>query len=637
MIRVFLTSRHVHPIMNLPANSIILGNCLVEMDSIPDASIDLVVTDPPYGAGFDFANDKLPLPELLEFTGRWVQKVAAKLKPTGSLYCFIDGEHLGHFQTIIGKHLVFRKIVVWYFEAFFNGFHGNYDNRSEFILFYTKSGGYTFTMMKEPPSASMIKRWGPYADKDGNIPYEVLTPSMRARQSKENYDRNPTNINRGAYQGNVIQLKRARFREHPTQKPEPLIEKLLAISSNEGDVVLDPFAGCYDDQTEIMTEKRGFVKFEHLLPGDKVASLVDDRLDFVTPLRHFKYRYDGEMYIVKGRSVDLLVTPNHNLYCKEFHQDGFQLVPVSGVKWKTIHFKSTCDWNGEYREWFSLPESPRLTNKDHFTTDPAMQIKMDDWIEFLGYYISEGSTTKSRQQFGFSYVVQIRQNEGIKKDKIRNCLIRLPFHFTESDGKFRIFDKQLYDYLSQFGKSKDKHVPFEFKRLCKEQLTILFNALMLGDGHTRSNGAMAYYTVSSALRDDVCEIMVKIGYSPTVNGKICKGNIVVKNGMFRLISSSNMQYTIYAKMNEKLKLHPDENFTTGQYDGLVYCVEVPSHVIYVRRNGKCCWCGNSGTTCAVAKKMRRKYIGIEIDPDFHATATRRVDGIVVTKRIDDFV
>ncbi len=221
----------------------ILGDCLNVLDTIPDASVDLVVTDPPYGAGMDFANDKLPLPDLIAFTERWVQKVVAKLKPTGSLYCFIDGEHIGHFQIIINKHLVFRKIVVWYFEAFFNGFHENYDNRSEFILFYTKSDAYTFNMMKEPPSTSMIKRWGPYADKDGNIPYETLTPSMRARQSKENYDRNPTNINRGAYQGNVIRLKRVRFREHPAQKPEELIEKFIAISSNEGDLVLDPFAG----------------------------------------------------------------------------------------------------------------------------------------------------------------------------------------------------------------------------------------------------------------------------------------------------------------------------------------------------------------------------------------------------------
>lgn len=243
-------------------NRIILGDCLIELDRIPDGSIDLVVTDPPYGAGFDFANDKLPLPELLAFTERWVQKVVTKLDPTGSFYCFIDGEHLGYFQAIINKYLVFRRIVVWYFEAFFNGFHKNYDNRCEFILFYTKSNEYTFHETKEPPSASMLKRWGPYADKDGNIPFEALTPSMQIRQSKENYDRNPTNIRRGAYQGNVIHLKRARFREHPTQKPEELIEKLVAISSNEGDTVLDAFAGSGTTCAVAKKTRRKFIGIE---------------------------------------------------------------------------------------------------------------------------------------------------------------------------------------------------------------------------------------------------------------------------------------------------------------------------------------------------------------------------------------
>jgi len=229
--------------MVLPINTIINGDCIDMMDRIPDGSVDLIVTDSPYGAGFDFANDKLPMPELLAFTDRWVRNVITKLKPTGSFYCFVDGEHLGNFQSIINKYLVFRKVVVWHFEAFFNGFHKNYDNRCEFILFYTRSDEYTFNMMKEPPSESMLERWGPRADKNGNIPFEALTPSMQKRQSKVNYDKNPTNINRGAYQGNVIHLKRVRYREHPTQKPEELIEKMILISSNEGDIVFDPFAG----------------------------------------------------------------------------------------------------------------------------------------------------------------------------------------------------------------------------------------------------------------------------------------------------------------------------------------------------------------------------------------------------------
>lgn len=215
------------------------------MDKIPDNSIDLAIVDPPYGAGYDFDNDDLDGKEFVSFTHSWVEKVARKLKDSGSAYVFINKKRLWTFQMVLDQHLHFRNIVVWHFEAFFNGFHRNFDNRCEFVLFYTKSEKdfYTFNIIKEPPSASLIKRWGPYADASGNIPFEALTPSMQARQSKENYDRNPTNVKRGAYLGNVIFCKRVRNRVHPTQKPEELVEKFVLASSAEGDLVFDPFSG----------------------------------------------------------------------------------------------------------------------------------------------------------------------------------------------------------------------------------------------------------------------------------------------------------------------------------------------------------------------------------------------------------
>lgn len=302
--------------MPLPISRIVLGDCFDVLGNVPDESIDLVVTDPPYGAGFDFANDKLPESEFLAFTERWVQLVVEKLKPNGSIYCFIDKHMLGKFQSIMDKYLIYRNIITWYFEAFFNGFHDNYDNRSEFILFYTKSDDYTFNMMKEQPSESMLKRWGPYADYKGDIPFEALTPSMRIRQSKENYDKNPTNINRGAYQGtviesffgntikingdwyiiypvdwyqgNLIKMKRARFKNHPTEKPEDLIEKLVTISSNEKDIVLDPFMGSGTTCVVAKKLRRQYIGIEidpgfhgaasKRVAGVKVPARIDDFL-----------------------------------------------------------------------------------------------------------------------------------------------------------------------------------------------------------------------------------------------------------------------------------------------------------------------------------------------------------------------
>lgn len=288
---------------------------------------------------------------------------------------------------------------------------------------------------------------------------------------------------------------------------------LVRIFSVPGMVVLDPFCGCYDSQTEILTE-RGFVLFKDMRQSDRVASLVDDHLQFVKPLRYFKYEYDGEMYHIKARSVDLLITPNHNLYFKEIHQSAFQLAPVSEITYESLNLKSNCEWDGEHVEWFYLPAVTVKTNKRGTRELEAVKIKMDDWLEFLGYYLTEGSTTYYHRG-ECAGNVQIRQTDGKKKDRMRDLLDRLPFQYHEYRNRFRIYDFQLFSYLIQFGKAKDKFIPAEVKRLSKKQLKNLFDALMLGDG-SYASGDVRYYTSSPKLQDDFCELVLKLGFSPSV-------------------------------------------------------------------------------------------------------------------------
>lgn len=225
------------------------------MESIPDESIDLVVTDPPYNAKKDFKNDNMPEEEFLDFTRRWFSIVVKKLKPVGSFYCFINEEYVCKFRFIFDELLKFKRMICWNFEGFFNNPGNNYDNRIEYILFYTKTDVYTFNKMKEPPSDSYLERWAQYADDDGNVPWDNLSPTERKRYKRENYEKNPKNVNRGLYQGNYIKECRPRYKEHQTQKPEPLVAKFIEISSNRGDSVLDPFAG--SGTTVIVAKKLG--------------------------------------------------------------------------------------------------------------------------------------------------------------------------------------------------------------------------------------------------------------------------------------------------------------------------------------------------------------------------------------------
>lgn len=219
------------------------GDILIDHDKIP-GDIDLVITDPPYNSNQGFANDNLNIDEFLDFTDKWARIVRDKLRPGGSFYCFINEKHLFNFKSIFDRYFTFKRLIVWNFEGYMRSWQENYVSRCEYILYYVKGGGdITFNDYREPPSSSFVKRWKNYALENGDIPWEKQMPSKRAKQKKDNYDKNPLNIYRGIQQGNVITVNRQRYKIHVSQKPVELLKIFISISSNNGDVILDPFCG----------------------------------------------------------------------------------------------------------------------------------------------------------------------------------------------------------------------------------------------------------------------------------------------------------------------------------------------------------------------------------------------------------
>lgn len=219
------------------------------MRGLDDGSIDACITDPPYNAGKKFANDNMSREEFLEFTRKWVSLLDKKLEPTASFYCFINEKYLAEFKMLLDERFIFRRLLVWFFEQSYTHYPKNYVNRTEYILYYTKSNAYTFNdVLREKPSKSTIKRWEKHVNENGNIPYDRLMPSLQRRYKRYNYEKNPINIYRGARHSNLFTYHRPRHVErssfnHETQKPEGLVTDLLLVSTNIGDVVIDPFAG----------------------------------------------------------------------------------------------------------------------------------------------------------------------------------------------------------------------------------------------------------------------------------------------------------------------------------------------------------------------------------------------------------
>ena len=359
---------------------------------------------------------------------------------------------------------------------------------------------------------------------------------------------------------------------------------------------------CYSDDTEILTEN-GWKLFKDLNGEEKVATLENGELKYVKPIDSFEYVYEDEyLYGLKGTQFDLLVTPNHNVYVrrrnKEFELMSIENIIKDGKAFKSYQFKKDAIWVGEKKEGFVLPfqktefEIPAHYNGvgiiptiKYKVESPSVEINMNDWLEFLGYFISEGHTV-SKPRNG-NYDVGVSQYKKESKKKIGECLSKLPLHFNITKQGFVFHNKQLWLYLKQFGKSKDKFIPREVLSLPSEQLRIIFDALILGDGHIYESGQIVYYTISKRLADDVQEIALKIGYAANISYLEKRRGYLV--------------YIIRKRLTPRIATHntAEKVFYKGRK---VYSVQVPSGVIYVRRNGKAIWSGNSGVYAKIIQK-----------------------------------
>jgi DNA modification methylase len=351
---------------------------------------------------------------------------------------------------------------------------------------------------------------------------------------------------------------------------------------------------CYSDDTEILTNN-GWKLFKNLKGSDKVASLdLNNCLYFVEPLDIQKSTYNGDMIHINHRSLDLLVTPNHNLYLRGKKSKHYKLARADSVQPRYFNMLNVADWEGDEKELFFLP---RITEKVDKRTDTRESIQMDVFLEFLGWYISEGSVHYRRHR------INISQSKNDYKTEIEKCLDQMGYRWGYYDNKVYVMNnKQLYTYLAKLGKSYEKYIPQEFMNLSKRQLRILFGSLLKGDGYQKE-GRIKYWTTSKKLADQVQEIAIKLGYNTSIRKKDRRNESHVSKGKnFRY---TRVFYEVNIRKNKEIQLDREEHISRESgYNGIVYCCTVPSNIILVRRGGLPIWCGNSPPYWNILHKSR---------------------------------
>ena len=191
------------------------------------------------------------------------------LKPTGSIYLHCDPT-MGHYLKIVmdavfGK-TAFRNEVIWHYRKWPTGKYA-FQKNHDIIYFYGKSARntHTFNQIYMPRAESTLKRFGTSKIISGHDSNGNRTPSITTGESV------------GVRQDTVWPIPRVPpiKQIYVTQKPVALLQRIIHVSSNEGDIVLDPFCGCATACVAAQQLHRQWVGIDI---SAKAAELVDGRM-----------------------------------------------------------------------------------------------------------------------------------------------------------------------------------------------------------------------------------------------------------------------------------------------------------------------------------------------------------------------
>ena len=213
-------------------HKIIHGDALQALTKIDNSSIDLIFADPPYNIGKNFNGQKdkwSTEQEYLQWCYKLLDLCVQKLKPTGSFYVMTATQFMPYFDIYLRQKLEILSRIVWSYDSSGVQAKKYFGSMYEPILFCVKDkDNYTFNAE--------------------NILVEAKTGAKRKLIDYRKAV--PTVYNSEKVPGNVWEFARVRYRmaeyeNHPTQKPIALLQRIIIASSNEGDLVMDPFSGTF--------------------------------------------------------------------------------------------------------------------------------------------------------------------------------------------------------------------------------------------------------------------------------------------------------------------------------------------------------------------------------------------------------
>jgi DNA-directed RNA polymerase beta subunit len=372
---------------------------------------------------------------------------------------------------------------------------------------------------------------------------------------------------------------------------------------------------CYDDSHQVLTSQ-GWINIKDITLNHKVASLVNNKLAYQNPSQVQSYDYEGNMYLVESNQISLCVTPNHRMWVRKRHSNPAKVRDYSDELAENIlherrYYKKNVDGLIVERsdKYFDYGTDGQIT---HFKIN-EQKLDINSWLMFFGIWLAEGYVDK------YSHYVRVCVHKKRVKKELDDIItnLELTYHSTKDhpdatcNNIYTISSKPIGAYMEQFSVGAvNKTFPEWVWNLTPDLCKLLLDGMMLGDGHTMTNGSRRYDTSSLKLADGFQRLCLHAGYSTNIAVKYeaghCSQPIKTGKNIGKIITMRCNAYRmtiietqVEPIVNKNIKKNSDGTITGNcdsmvPFKGKVYCCTVPGQgVIVVRRNGLMCLSGNS--------------------------------------------
>jgi DNA polymerase elongation subunit (family B) len=386
-------------------------------------------------------------------------------------------------------------------------------------------------------------------------------------------------------------------------------EKMRSAEDDEVESELDArqssykvLINCFDPETEVVTVD-GIRHVEDIEVGDRVYSLNPDTGEVeIKPVTATQAQpYEGPMVEIKNRHTDFLVTPNHRFLTQKFTSGEYtdlawetasdmledrirrrlpslRPLPAADEPPSSISLSATC-----HRLAIDHKTGPRgIKERRQQARWQPDEYALAEWLRMLAWFATEGTLYKSKAREyesghvrGVSYRTTLCQKNKDGREQIADLLDRVGITYSSGRNGHSFCSRILYEVLeAECGTdSFSKHLPPWIFRLAPEQLQIVFDVLMRGDGNARGD---RYTSSSDQLAEDFIRLAMHVG-----------------RRAFHMPNDGSHRIQVNKVRGQRPTVKP-EHRREVDYSGMIYCLTVAdNHTVLAGRNRTFNWTGQS--------------------------------------------